>query len=100
MNFFNIRSGCSIYEELNNHVTALAERKRLESVALLSQDVHVLPDFHGNRSPVADPNMTGMVSCIEKCIHFIPTVSVKEGTLFLNFFSELIKFYNSVVKPS
>lgn len=55
------KSGCSIYEELNNHVTALAERKRLENVALLSQDVHVLPDFHGNRSPVADPNMTGMI---------------------------------------
>ncbi|XP_068726049.1 FGGY carbohydrate kinase domain-containing protein-like isoform X1 [Montipora capricornis] len=55
------KSGCSIYEELNNHVTALAERKRLENVALLSQDVHVLPDFHGNRSPVADPYMTGMI---------------------------------------
>ncbi|XP_068677300.1 FGGY carbohydrate kinase domain-containing protein-like [Montipora foliosa] len=55
------KSGCSIYEELNNHVTVLAERKRLENVALLSQDVHLLPDFHGNRSPVADPNMTGMI---------------------------------------
>lgn len=39
----------------------MAEKRRLENVALLSQDVHVMPDFHGNRSPIADPNMTGMV---------------------------------------
>jgi len=55
------KSGSSIYEELNSHLTVMAEKRRLENVALLSQDVHVMPDFHGNRSPIADPNMTGMV---------------------------------------
>lgn len=55
------KSGCSMYEELNKHVTALAEKRGLENVALLSQNVHVIPDFHGNRSPIADPNMTGMI---------------------------------------
>lgn len=58
---FYISSGSSIYEELNSHLAVMAEKRRLENVALLSQDVHVMPDFHGNRSPIADPNMTGMV---------------------------------------
>jgi len=55
------RSGCSVYEELNQHLTALAKKRQLGNLALLSRDFHVLPDFHGNRSPVADPNMTGMI---------------------------------------
>lgn len=31
-------------------------------VSLLSKDFHVWPDFHGNRSPLADPTMKGMVT--------------------------------------
>ena len=54
-------SGCSVYEELDKHLTALAKKRQLGNLALLSRDFHVVPDFHGNRSPVADPNMTGMV---------------------------------------
>jgi hypothetical protein len=30
--------------------------------ALLTRDLHVLPDHHGNRSPRADPSLRGMVS--------------------------------------
>jgi len=55
------KSGCSVYEELNRHVAVLAEKRELENLALLSRNVHVIPDFHGNRSPIADPNMTGMI---------------------------------------
>ena len=58
----NSFSGSSIYEELNRHVTALAEKRQLTNVALLAQNTHMIPDFHGNRSPIADPSMTGMVS--------------------------------------
>ena len=34
-----------------------------DTVALtqLTKSLHVYPDFHGNRSPVADPTLTGMV---------------------------------------
>ena len=55
-------SGCSVYDELNRCVVALAEKRKLESMAFLTRDLHILPDFHGNRSPVADPTMKGMVS--------------------------------------
>lgn len=27
----------------------------------LTKEIHVWPDFHGNRSPLSDPQMRGMV---------------------------------------
>ena len=35
--------------------------QNLADVNLLTADYHVYPDFHGNRSPLADPAMTGAV---------------------------------------
>jgi FGGY-family pentulose kinase len=32
-----------------------------EKLSKLTNDVHIYPDFHGNRSPLSDPNMTGSV---------------------------------------
>lgn len=40
----------------------MAGDRGLDSVDRLTQDFHVYPDFHGNRSPVADPTLKGMVS--------------------------------------
>lgn len=47
---------------LNELLHKIAEEQHLDSVDKLTKNVHVWPDFHGNRSPLADPNFRGMVS--------------------------------------
>ncbi len=54
------QSGETVYARLNARLAALAAP--LASPALLTQGLHLLPDFHGNRSPLADAGMRGMVS--------------------------------------
>lgn len=49
-------SGQTVYEILN------AEIARLQSArSSLTKDIHVLPDFIGNRSPLAEPQVRGLV---------------------------------------
>uniref|UniRef100_A0A1A8KQU6 FGGY carbohydrate kinase domain-containing protein n=1 Tax=Nothobranchius kuhntae TaxID=321403 RepID=A0A1A8KQU6_NOTKU len=51
--------GENIYTHLNTHLGSMA---RSGSAAdLLGSSLHVWPDFHGNRSPLADPSLKGMV---------------------------------------
>ena len=50
--------GTDIYTFLNRMVERMKKQKGLESV----RNLHVLPYFHGNRSPRADPCAKGMVS--------------------------------------
>nr|ATG70945.1 FGGY family of carbohydrate kinase [Juniperus drupacea] len=52
----------SLYELLNRTLESMTREIQAPFVASLSKDVHVLPDFHGNRSPVADPSAKGMIS--------------------------------------
>lgn len=40
----------------------MARKQNLSDVCYLTQDFHVWPDFHGNRSPVADSTIRGMVN--------------------------------------
>ncbi|CAH2096103.1 unnamed protein product [Euphydryas editha] len=51
--------------DVRNHLrgllTKMANSQGLEHVSLLTKDLHVWPDFHGNRSPLADPTMKGMI---------------------------------------
>lgn len=52
----------SIYEYLNEMLKNLANEKSLSSYHELTSEIHVWPDFHGNRSPVADSDLKGMIS--------------------------------------
>ena len=51
---------CTLYELLNDRLDALATS--VEFPAALTNTLHVLPYFHGNRSPLADPTLRGMIS--------------------------------------
>ncbi|PWC78445.1 FGGY-family carbohydrate kinase [Azospirillum sp. TSH64] len=55
------RRGTTIYQLLNEELANLAERSG-GPVAMLTRDLHVLPDFHGNRSPRADAGLRGAIA--------------------------------------
>lgn len=52
---------CHTHAYLNRLLATMAERNGLSDCHRLSADVHVWPDYHGNRSPLDDPSMRGMV---------------------------------------
>jgi FGGY-family pentulose kinase len=52
--------GSNIYALLNRELDRLAQRAPFPDV--LTAELHVQPDFHGNRSPRADPSLRGMIS--------------------------------------
>lgn len=56
-----LRKTTSVYALLNEVLERLS-RDRAAPPATLTRDLHVYPDFHGNRSPRADPDLRGMVS--------------------------------------
>ena len=48
---------------INDILTEMVSESRTCShVAELTNEIHVYPDYHGNRSPIADPTLRGMVS--------------------------------------
>lgn len=51
-------SAHSIYTYLNSHLDLIKESL---PVGFLTVDLHVWPDFHGNRSPLTDLTLKGMV---------------------------------------
>ncbi|XP_050705761.1 FGGY carbohydrate kinase domain-containing protein-like isoform X1 [Eriocheir sinensis] len=53
--------GRSIYERLEGVLEVMGGREGLSSPSLLTRHLHLYPDYHGNRSPLADPDMAGMV---------------------------------------
>lgn len=52
----------SIFALLDARLDVLAQG---EDTALLSAGRHIQPDFHGNRSPLADPNRKGAISGLD-----------------------------------
>jgi FGGY-family pentulose kinase len=53
------REGRTVYELLNDEIARLQEATGLGPQ--LTTDLHVLPDFNGNRSPKADPYIRGVI---------------------------------------
>ncbi|KAF3329647.1 FGGY carbohydrate kinase domain-containing protein isoform X2 [Carex littledalei] len=53
--------GISVYELLNKLLASMAQDQKVPFLSSLTEDLHVLPDFHGNRSPIADPKSKGMI---------------------------------------
>ncbi|XP_053625302.1 FGGY carbohydrate kinase domain-containing protein isoform X2 [Plodia interpunctella] len=51
-----------VRNHLRNLLIKMATYQGLPDVSLLTRDLHIWPDFHGNRSPLADPTMRGMVT--------------------------------------
>jgi FGGY-family pentulose kinase len=54
------KQGKTIYELLNARLATLAKNHSIP--ASLTRDLHVQPDFHGNRSPRANPTLRGAMS--------------------------------------
>ncbi len=55
-----LRKGSGVHKLLNDRLEDLA--RDADFPALLTRDIHVLPYFHGNRSPRADATLRGAVS--------------------------------------
>lgn len=50
-----------IQQYLNSVLENMAKKQGAASVSTLTSNIHVWPDFHGNRSPLADSSLLGMV---------------------------------------
>ncbi|XP_030851970.1 FGGY carbohydrate kinase domain-containing protein isoform X1 [Strongylocentrotus purpuratus] len=55
------KRGCDMYTWLDDQLMTMAREKHLSSPAMLTRDLHVCPYFYGNRSPLADPTLKGMI---------------------------------------
>ncbi|TVQ03235.1 MAG: ribulokinase [Balneolaceae bacterium] len=56
------RIRCTIYDLLNNRLKEMALGQGLKNTCYLTNNLHVLPYFHGNRSPRANPLLTGTIT--------------------------------------
>lgn len=56
------KQGRTIYELLNERLDALAQSQGAKFSGELTRDLHIQPDFHGNRSPRANPTLKGTIT--------------------------------------
>jgi len=52
----------SMYQVLNNVLEDMVIEKKVHTSSYLTKELHVLPYFHGNRSPRADPTLKGSIT--------------------------------------
>jgi FGGY-family pentulose kinase len=55
------QEGKTIYQLLNERLYKLAEGRNVKNLGVLTNDLHVLPYFHGNRSPRANSSLLGSI---------------------------------------
>ncbi|XP_052200428.1 uncharacterized protein LOC127806896 isoform X2 [Diospyros lotus] len=53
--------GISLFQLLNKMLESMMYDLGSPFLAALTDDIHILPDFHGNRSPIADPKAKGII---------------------------------------
>ncbi|OQV23648.1 FGGY carbohydrate kinase domain-containing protein [Hypsibius exemplaris] len=49
------------YNHLNQRAVEISQASQMEDTGFLSNQLHVFPDYHGNRSPLSNPDFTGMI---------------------------------------
>jgi D-ribulokinase len=67
------------FEQMERDI--LARTGSLSGAALLAQNLHVLPDFLGNRSPLADPNARGALVGLDLSDDYDSLLSLYVATL-------------------
>ncbi|XP_055335255.1 FGGY carbohydrate kinase domain-containing protein-like [Paramacrobiotus metropolitanus] len=50
------------YSLLNQRVKEIAKKDHMEDFGHLSDQLHIFPDFHGNRSPLSAPSIRGLIT--------------------------------------
>jgi len=50
-----------VQQYFHNHLASMATAQGLPSLALLTPNLHIGPDFAGNRCPIGDPALTGSI---------------------------------------
>ena len=59
------KAGLSIFDFLNHRLKEMQLNRAKPNIGGLTDDLHLYPDFHGNRSPRANPNLRGMISGLQ-----------------------------------
>lgn len=77
-----------IQQYLSELLFVMAEQKNMHNVSYLTKDIHVWPDFHGNRSPLADPTLRGMV--LTYTLHIFYTLHILKMDIVLYYYINFI----------